>query len=411
MDSIWAVSVTHKNTPLHKIGMLIGERNVLTNDLATHLETIKNKLSANGLFYLATCNRLLLVVSGAMPLDMVHLPFLFKQFNEQLSEEDIRYFAQNALVFKGQEASQHLFEVAASVDSLVVGEREILRQIRESFDFCRQHQLLNDKLRLLLDHAVTVAKEVYTHTRIGENSLSVVSLAIEKMLQHHPKRDARILLVGAGKTMLTAGKLLRKKGYQNFVIFNRTIANAKPLARTLQAEVLPLQNLTAYTKNFDVLISCVGGVAQLLNENQTQDLLQHASINPIIIDLAVPNNLVIPPNTSAKYIDVEKLRLKANENHQKRKSEVTRAHEIIVKHTQIFSQNIKRRKIERAMTEIPRQLKGIRTRAFESVFEKDLAAMDAQGRETLEKVVSYLEKKYTSIPIVITRQVLENEIE
>jgi glutamyl-tRNA reductase len=116
-------------------------------------------------------------------------------------------------IVQGEVAVSHLFNVASSVDSLVVGERQILSQLREAYEFARSQGLCGDAMRLLMDQAVLTSKEVFSTTRIGEKPVSVASLAVLKLLRYALRPDARILLIGAGQTNSIVAKILHSNAF------------------------------------------------------------------------------------------------------------------------------------------------------------------------------------------------------
>src|SRR5690606_38144436 len=138
--------------------------------------------------------------------------------------------------YSGMEALTHLFRMSCSLESLVVGEKEILAQVRRAYERCREAGFTGDYLRLIMDRLVKTAKEVYTYTNISRNPISVVSLAYRKLKEVKLPENPRILVIGSGETNQNLAKYLKKHQYANFVVFNRTLENAQKLANELQAE-------------------------------------------------------------------------------------------------------------------------------------------------------------------------------
>jgi len=153
-----------------------------------------------------------------------------------------------------------------SIDSLVVGEREILRQIREGFARCNKWNLVGDGIRLLMKHVVEASKEVYAQTRIGEKQISVVSLAIKKLLESDISKDAKILLIGAGQTNLLVSKFLVKYEFKNVTVCNRSIEKAEKLASKFESEAFLLSELANYKEGFDCMIVCTGATEAIIKK-------------------------------------------------------------------------------------------------------------------------------------------------
>ena len=177
------LTVTHKT--VSQLQQL--EHYVIPGD-AVHdtLQDLKVALDLDEIQYLATCNRVLYFFYTPQVVDSRFINRFFQIIHP--GEPDLKVI-QN---LEGEAAIRHLHKVAASIDSMVVGEREILRQLREAYERCHEWGLTADHLRLAIQSAVVAAKDVYAHTRIGEKPVSVVSLAIQKLLDSRLPHDARI---------------------------------------------------------------------------------------------------------------------------------------------------------------------------------------------------------------------------
>jgi glutamyl-tRNA reductase len=413
LNNFRLITISHKTANINHVGKYIPAFNDKPEQLVAVLTHIKQTLEVDELLYLATCNRLTFLFVKDNPVDEQFLIQLFSMLHKDIPEHCIKGILQIASVFNGEECIKHIFEVASSLDSLVVGEREIIRQLRTAYDFCSQHELTGDNIRLVIKHAIPVAKEVYTHTKIGENSVSVVSLAMQEMMRLNPAQESRFLIIGAGQTNNLAAKFLVKHGFKHFDIFNRSQENAKLLAQKLDGNSHLLTELPHYNKGFDIIITCTGATDAIVTKEIYQNLLQGDTETKIIVDLAVPTD--IDPEVVAQYpihyIAVERLRQVAAENLLLRKQEMLKAQAIIAKRVEEFRLMLRQRRVERAMsTEIPARMKAVKEKALYAVFNKEIAALDQEAQDVLSKVVDYLEKKYIGIPIAIAKGVLESEL-
>ena len=301
----------------------------------------------------------------------------------------------------GADAIRHLLEVAASMDSLVVGEREILRQLRESYDFCQQAGLIGDHLRLLMRFTIETAKEVYSHTGIGEKALSVVALAFAAWQKKRLPLDARILMIGAGQTNALFAKFLVKAGYHKVIVFNRTLERAQTLAAANGWRALPLDALPYYSEGFDGLIVCTGATQAILTPDLYAHLLQGEETRKVAVDLSIPHNIDngVPAAFPVHYIEVESLRESALENLAHREQECIKAGEIIQRRIYKYRELWHERQVERSLAHIPAAIKAVKTRAIEEVFAKEFAGFDDATRETVLRMMAYMEKKCVAIPI------------
>jgi len=407
------ITITHKTANINHIGKYIPSVSDDPAELVKTLHEIKAELGIAELMYLATCNRLtFFIVQEKANIDRAYLLRFFARLHPNIPEHCLFDMAELVSVYQGKEAVKHIFEVAASIDSLVVGEREILRQIKEAYEYCNAHQLTGDSIRLAIKTAIPLAKEIYTRTQIGENSISVVSLAMQQLQTLNPDKQARFVLIGAGQTNNLVAKFLLKNGYKNFTVFNRTLSTAQQLAFKLKGVAFPLSSLHSFTGGFDVLIACTGSTEAIITEKVYRQLINNDNSHKIIVDLAIPNDVesVVKENFDVSYVEVEKLRELAQLNLQLRKKELVHAQLIVDEKLEEFKLLIRQRRIEKAMSALPEQIKAVKDKALNNVFHKEIAGMDEQSKAILQKVVGYLEQKYIGIPIKVAKNVLADEL-
>jgi len=413
VNNFRVVTITHKTANINHIGRYIPSVNANPTQLAAVLHQIKLLLHIDELMYMATCNRLTFLMVCEQPVNDQFLIQLFSLLHPNIPQHCIGGMLDVVAVYNGTNSVQHIFEVAASLDSLVVGEREIIRQLRQAYEFSRKHKLTGDNIRLLIETAIPLAKEVYTNTKIGENSVSVVSLAMQEMLSLSPSKNSRFVIVGAGQTNTLVAKFLLKHDFKHFVVFNRTRSNAEHLGAKLNAAGYTLDELASYKKGFDILITCTGAAAPIITPKIYTHLLQGDKQPKIVVDLAVPTDVAndVLQQNNINYIAVEKLRSRAAENLALRKQEIVNAQVIIEERLGTFKTLLRKRRVERVMaSEIPSRVKAVKERALTSVFQKEIAKMDEASQRTLERVVAYLEKKYIGIPITVAKSALEKEL-
>jgi glutamyl-tRNA reductase len=412
LNNFRLITITHKTANINHIGRYIPSFNDDPGKLAEVLRSIKQQLGIEELLYLATCNRLTFLFVRETPVDNAFLVKLFGMLHEDIPQHCLHGIADVTAIYNGEDCIQHIFEVASSLDSLVVGEREILRQLRTAYEFCDQNQLTGDNIRLVMKSAIPTAKEIYTRTKIGENSVSVVSLAMQQMMQNDISPDARFLIIGAGQTNHLVAKFLLKHGFKNFTVFNRSLENAQVLADKLKGTAHALADLQTYTQPFEVLITCTGATEPIITQQLYSQLIGNDTSQKIVIDLSVPTNVspAVVRNFAIQYIEVERLRSLAAENLALRKQEVDSALLIIDDRLTEFKLLHRQRRVERGMSEIPTRMREVKERALTSVFQKEIALLDENAQQTLEKVIAYLEKKYIGIPISVAKNVLEAEL-
>lgn len=382
---------------------------VICNDeLDNRLINLKNSLDIPEIFYIGTCNRVEFVFYGAHELTDEFIAEFMQKMNFCVPAERLQCYLGQVTKYSGMDALNHLFRMSCSLDSLVVGEKEILAQVRRAYERCRNAGFTGDFMRLMMDRLVKTAKEVYTHTNISRNPISVVSLAYRKLREVKVKEDPRILVIGAGETNQNLAKYLRKHKYKNFVVFNRTVENAKSLAEELQAPVHALSELKNYTGGFDVMITCTGAAGAIVDQTLYTSLLNGDTDKKVIVDLAVPNDIEeeVINNNPVHYIEVSSLQAIAQKNIKERYDELHNAEKIVGQNIKEFLPLMKQRRVEVAMREVPSKIKEIRTMAINEVFAQEVNGLDPQAREILERVINYMEKKYIKVPMVMAKEIL-----
>jgi glutamyl-tRNA reductase len=407
MESFKIISLTHKSAPLE----LIGKLHLDEVHQAASLGNIKQNMGLKELLFLSTCNRVELVVNTSAETGPEFLSELLLSINPKLSATDLESLLDKINVHHGEHAMRHLFNVSASLDSLVVGEREIITQVRKAYEFCNSLGITGDTIRLAVKHTIETAKKVYTETDIAKNPVSIVSLAYRQLRNLGIKNNARIVFVGAGETNVNMAKYLKKHEYANFTVFNRTLANAEKLAKDLNGKAFELSAITDFKEGFDVLITCTSSQEPVISEAVYTSLLNNSTSKKVVIDLALPADVdgAIISKHDLFYVDIESLKKQAVENLLKREGEIEACRTIINAKVEEFKHLFQERKIELAFGEIPKQIKSIKETAINEVFAKDLDQLDSESKEVLEKVLSYMEKKYNALTIKTAKRVFLEE--
>jgi glutamyl-tRNA reductase len=403
LDGYHILTFTHRDVSLETLGQLV----VRTDAPEFTLRQLRDELGWEELMYLGTCNRVLFLYYQSGPDNPAAAFQLVQNIRPDLTEAEQLQLAQSLRVLHGTDAIRHFVEVAASMDSLVVGEREIIRQIRDAYNKSRDWQLCSDHLRLLMRYTVETAKYIYSNTGIGEKALSIVALAFQKLQQAGIQKNDRILLVGAGQTNALVAKFLDKYGYRNATVFNRSLDKAEAIATFLDGKALPLDAIDHYSEGFDVLIVCTGSVEPIITPQRYAQLLAGEQDSKILVDLAVPNNVeaTVPDIFPVNYIHVEGLRHIAEENLSHREIEREKAAELITQSLFQFRHMWHERQVERSLSHIPQEVAEVKHRAVNEVFGKEFAQLDSEAQELVLRMLGYMEKKCIAIPMKTVKNI------
>ena len=408
LDNYKIITLTHRRIDLRHIKDYVVQT-AEGQSVDGRLLEIKHQFGLQELMYVATCNRVMyLFYVEDLHLDEVFADRFMQAVNPRLSNKQLDKLTEVAYLLEGTEAIEHLLEVSASIDSLVIGERQILGQIREAFQASLEAGLSGDSIRLLVQHAIRAAKKVYSHTRIGAKPVSIVSLGIHRMLRSHLPPKPRILLVGAGATNQLVAKFLEKNHFQHITVFNRTLEKARQLAASFKGQAHSLEELDSYDKGFDCMIVCTGAVEPIITQARYQRLLAGETTPKVILDLAIPHNVAeeVVATNEVHYIEVEGLRHLAKENLAFREREVTQARELLDEFLIEFPLLFKQRQLEIAMRQVPEAIKAIRSHAVNEVFRKEVEELDDHSRQLVERMLAYMEKKCIGIPMKAAREAI-----
>jgi len=399
------ITVTHKSIDVGDLGSYVVP--APDGDVLPYLEKAKQHFGVQELMYVQTCNRIMFVLFDKNIFRLPEARDIFSYFHPEKDQSFYKQLNTAYKEFTDLEAVEHVFSVAASVDSLVVGEREILRQLRTSYEECHGAGLTGDSIRLLMKYAIESAKKVYNHTRIGEKSVSVASLASSMLFEKGLTPADPVILVGAGETNTIIAKVLKKKGYQDVTVFNRSLPKAKFLATLVGGQAYPLDQLSAHTRPWKALIVCTAAQNAIITDEiystlaQQNDAYQHK----FVLDLGIPKNVApeVIEQKDLTYIEIEGVRSKAEEHLAFRQQEVSEAIKIIHSYGREFMKAFQQRQIEKSLSSLPGAISEVKQRAINEVFSKDLSALDADSRALIMEMMDYMERKCVGVPMKMAK--------
>lgn len=406
LDKFAIVALTHKTLPLDVVSLF----HIETEERAVRLAALKQSLDLSELMYLATCNRIEFSMVAKNDGEVPDVRKLCAALGLDLDAATLDTCEKGAETFVGMDAMDHMLKVASSLDSMVVGEREIITQVRTAYESAREQGLSGEILRLANRLTIETAKEIFTKTDIFKKPVSVVSLAFKRLKDLKFDTDSRVVMVGAGRTNRAMARFLVKHGFKDLTIYNRTLGRAEELAAEVKGKARKLADIHNHDTGFDVLISCTASGDEVIDKELYETLRRGETSRKVVIDLALPGDVskTISGGEAGTlhHIDIEELREVAEKNLKERAKEISRCEEIIKEGLAEFEMRYRRRKVEMAMIDVPEKVKEIRQKAVTAVYAKEIEGLNEESREVLDKVVSYLEKKYISLPMVMAREIL-----
>ncbi|MFM7730660.1 MAG: glutamyl-tRNA reductase, partial [Flavobacteriales bacterium] len=379
VNELRVIAITHKAFSLDQIGQL----HIPDDSRAPRLQKLKESLELKELMFLSTCNRIEIIFTLDHYLCPGTSSQLLTALYPEVPHDIIASLSRTCDRFNGDEAAQHLLEVASSMDSVIIGEREIITQLRKAYEECLENELTGDTIRLTISQCVRTAKEVFTHTDLVKKPVSAVSLAWREFSACNLPLDARVLLIGAGQIIRNFAKFLHEYKYTSLVFANRTLEHAQSLSKQYGGEAIALNEVSAIQQPFDVMVVCTAADHVILSKSIFNQIQGDSNRCKLLIDLALPFN--IDPEISADHglprVDMHVIQERAQANIEFREQALTDCVPIIQQGKQELSKLLQARRVEQAMQSIPETIKEIKQTALGVVFAKELEQLDDQSKK------------------------------
>jgi glutamyl-tRNA reductase len=374
-------------------------------DVVSKLKNIKAKLDIEELIYLSTCNRVSYILYTKAEVEEKFIFKLIKMANDSISEQALLKVSNDVSLYEGTEAIQHIFEVASSVDSLVIGESEIFHQFRTAYNDALENKMVGDNLRLLENSTVQIAKNIYSHTRINEKPLSIAALAGQALIQNEYNPKSKVVLIGAGETNTLVAKFLFKHKFTDINIYNRSIEKANQLAELVQGKAMSLNDIKQLD-TFDVIIACTASQNLIVTQELYASIVKNDTTKKVLIDLSVPANIdkKITEDYDALYISIDDLKTLADKNLHFRKQEISIAKVIIEEAVIDFEKLYAKRQIELALADLPIEIKKVKDKIINQVFKEKIDSFEPEQREVLDEILAYMEAKCIGIPMKLAKK-------
>lgn len=328
VEQILILGVNHKTAPVE-----VREK-LAFSDIEVPLGQLKAIAGCEEFCFLSTCNRVEVIFTSKEPEATVAevRRFLFGA-SEITEAEAIRY----TYLHQGHEAITHLFRVAASLDSMVVGEPQILGQLKEAYRQATSHHCTGVILNRLIHKAFSAAKRVRSETSIGSSAVSISYAAVQlaKKIFGNLKQK-KVLLVGAGEMAELAAEHFMTQGCTEVIVANRTLENAVKLAKRFGGRAVGLGELHEQLVEADIMVSSTGAPGLILQRDELKPIIRKRRSRPLFfIDIAVPRDLDPGLNDldNIYLYDVDDLSQVVEMNKHERQQEAQRAETIVSEET------------------------------------------------------------------------------
>lgn len=378
---ITVLGMSHKTAPVQ-----LREQFAVADEVLPELANRARAAGCKEAVIVSTCNR----VEVYATLGAEQTPASLAQVLRTATGEPLRV-NEHVYLHSGEAAVQHLFRVAASLDSMVVGEPQILGQLKGAFDACRRLKLCGPVLGRTIERAFSVAKRVRTETGIARNVVSISSVAVDLARQiFGDLRGRTAVLVGAGEMGELAARHLVNAGVSELLVANRSVERAVRLAETLGGNPRRLEELPRLLVEADIVITSTGARTFLVDRKMMSKALRARKYRPIfLIDIAVPRN--IDPDLhsldSVFVYDVDDLQSIAEQNLESRRREAQAAEQLVDTEAQRFvAAQTAAHRVTPTIVALRRKVAALRAAELERA-EPTLAALDKRQRRAVERVM------------------------
>ena len=323
--TVWAIGLNHNSAPLELRGRLSFGLDQLGMTLREFRASYQNPLEAT---ILSTCNRT--EIYCASPNKDIDHTLAWLSDSRGIARDELR---KHTYLLEDERVARHAFRVASGLDSMVLGEPQILGQLKTAVQAAEQAGTLGTSLNQLFQRSFSVAKEVRTSTDIGSQSISMAAACVRLASQlFESLQETNVLFIGAGEMIELCAAHFGAKQPKRIVIANRTPARGDQLAHRYHAKTLPLSQVPSQLSQFDIVISCTASTLPLIGLGAVETALKQRKNRPMLmIDLAVPRDIEaeVSKLESVYFYNVDDLAKVIRSAHEVRQSAVKDAELII----------------------------------------------------------------------------------
>jgi len=387
-------------------------RECFANDagnIASALACIREAESIKEGMFISTCNRVeALFITDCFEDARRAILSLFARLSG-LHEDR---FISNLFIFEDMEAVRHIFRVASSLDSLVLGEPQILGQIKEAYHKASVVEKTTGViLNRLLHRAFHTAKRIRTETGISESAVSVSYAAVELAKKiFYGLKDKKALLVGAGEMAELAAKHLVNQGIDKLFVANRSFDRAVDLAALFNGKAILLEEMEHYLLEVDIVIASTGSKTYMITHDQVKKLLRERKSRPLFfIDIAVPRDVEPSVNdlSNAYVYDIDDLSTVVEENSAQRRDEAVKAERIIQEETIKFEAWLNTLEVVPTITALKEKTEALRRSELERSLSA-LGGLTAQQLNAVEALTVSIAYKIINDPILTLKNKTDN---
>src|SRR5215475_5129019 len=390
------VGLSHKTAPVE-----VRERLAFNADsLRLALSSLVQTESISEAMILSTCNRVEVVAEG--PDDRFVRDFLCEYHHLQTDA-----VARHLYSFRNNDAIRHVFRVTSSLDSMMVGEPQILGQVKEAYRIATDAGTIGMHLSALMSRAFAVAKKVRSETGISQSAVSISYAAVELARKIFGTLNGKtVMIIGASKMGELSAKHLKRAGASSVLVTNRTFERAVELAKVFQGAAVPFEHFTDHIDRADIVISSTGAPHFIITKPMGEEIIHRRKNKPMFfIDIAVFRD--IEPSVNEIYnaflYDIDDLQQVVDANLKDRLKEAHRAEEIIDFEVAAFCTKMQSREVVPTIVQLRDVLEKLRRDEIERN-RKLLKDLTPEQQNAIDLITSSLVNKILHQPIAELKQ-------
>lgn len=355
---------------------------------------------------LSTCNRVEIICVSDAELDEVS-PIILKSWAE-FCQQDYSLLQKHIYSFQNLEAVDHLFSVAASLDSMVLGEPQILGQLKDAYRESVKNKTAGVIINRLLHKSFSAAKRIRTETEVSSSAVSISYAAVELARKIFGElQDQKAMLIGAGEMAELAALHLLNSGLKDIMVANRTPARARELAERFKGQAMCMEKMLDHLHKADIVISSTGATSTIISARQVKEVLKKRKHQPMFfIDIAVPRDLDPDINMldNVYLYDIDDLKEVVEENLAGRREEADKAREIVKQEVDKFSHWLKSLDLSPTIVDLLNRGEAIAQKEIKKSLRSLGPDVDDATRKAMEQLASSLVGKLYHEPIIFLKR-------
>lgn len=399
---IGVIGISHKTSTVE-----VREKFALSKEeIIPYSEMLQKETSISDLVVLSTCNRTEIYFSQSNYNFHLAAKLVYKVLKQFKGVETKHWHSFYS--YSNSDAARHLFEVACGIHSMIIGEDQIIGQIKDAYVFCTEAALTDAVLMRMFQKSFEASKRVRTETKIKMGSASVSSSAVMLCSNLFSNfSDKNVLLVGAGETGTLVMQHLIKKGVKKVVVTNRTKEKAEKLAKKYNYSTLPFNTIESELHHFGIIIVATGSKVPLITKaGMEESIRKRKNEKQVLIDISVPRNIdqEIETLENVSLFTIDDMQEVVNKNLEKRKESVCGANAIIKEIVEEFDEWLASRALRPAIKTI--------TFNLSKISKEEMSGYNKVKSEEMQHAINdfskHLSQKYTRLFIKNLKEITSN---